>query len=151
MRKLTEQERKLWKDANRDTKPLQKQEVIFAVSSSSPVAAKPVKTVVKPLARPFIVERKKKIFVPDITIDLHGYTIHQAYTVFLEFIKDSYYQKYKNTLVVTGHGDGETSIQKEFTIWVKHPSIKDMITSCQQAAPRHGGSGAFYVILKVKS
>lgn len=150
MRKLTEQERKLWKDANRDTKPLQNQRVISPALIPSPVAAKTVKKASNLVFTPFIVERKKKIFVPDTTIDLHGYTIHQAYQTFLEFVAISYSQKYKNTLVITGHGDGETSIKKEFTIWVEHPSIKFMISKCQQAEPRHGGSGAFYVFLKVK-
>ena len=48
-------------------------------------------------------------------LDLHGYSINDAYIKTNEFIYDSYINNVKNITIITGKSG---KIQKEFKIWV---------------------------------
>ncbi len=51
-------------------------------------------------------------------LDLHGYTLQDAYTETLEFLKDMYKQKEEKVKVITGVG----AIAKEFPFWIEKSS-----------------------------
>lgn len=59
-------------------------------------------------------------------LDLHGYTIHDAWRIFNSRVTDAYYAKAKTIVVVTGQG----AIMHEFTAWcAQHPHVKTWTNS----------------------
>ena len=53
-------------------------------------------------------------------------------------------------LVVTGKGrpDRPARIRAELMHWLERPDLRAHVASLRAAHPRHGGGGAFYVILR---
>ena len=51
-------------------------------------------------------------------LDLHGYTLDDAYIETLEFLKDMHKDKVKKVKVITGKG----AIAKEFPFWIERSS-----------------------------
>ncbi len=83
------------------------------------------------------------------SIDLHGYTIDQAYKVFYQSLYKALSQRIKLMLVITGKGDREkSSIRSELMHWVNLPEISSHIVYITHASQRHGGEGAFYIVLR---
>ncbi|MFP4313840.1 MAG: Smr/MutS family protein [Alphaproteobacteria bacterium] len=94
-------------------------------------------------------------------IDLHGLYREQAKTRLIGFIEQSYHAGMRCVLVITGKGklilDGEKAdentpgvIRRNFQNWIKEAPLKSYILSVEKAQIRHGGAGAFYVLLKRK-
>jgi hypothetical protein len=52
-------------------------------------------------------------------LDLHGYTIQDAYIETIEFIKDMHNQKEITVKVITGKGE----IGREFPMWIEESSF----------------------------
>ena len=93
-------------------------------------------------------KRKEKAFVPEI-LDLHGFTLEEAYSLFLRFLNYHIQQKTKKIIVITGKGkDGKGLLKAEFPKWVENFQIKDKIKSVTQ--PLSYGGGAFELTLKSK-
>ena len=44
-------------------------------------------------------------------LDLHGYTVHEAWKKFNHHLDDCYFKCMKKTIVITGHGQISTEIQ----------------------------------------
>ena len=66
-----------------------------------------------------------------MTIDLHGFTIHQAWQVFTSRVDDAYYKGHKTCKIITGYG----SIQQELPTWCHN---HNKINSCNQMNPNRG-------------
>ena len=49
-------------------------------------------------------------------LDLHGYTVHDAYKKFVEHISDCYASEIKETVIITGYGQ----IGDEIVAWTHH-------------------------------
>lgn len=90
-------------------------------------------------------------------LDLHGYTEKGAFSAVLEFIKDSYIQKKRCILIITGKGlkddkrpwyETKGIINQALMGWLNNPEIRPFILSVSQAKQSDGGGGAFYVLLK---
>lgn len=96
---------------------------------------------------------KKEVRI-DAKIDLHGYTLQDAYGAFCDFVELCVQEESVAViLVVTGKGPPEldapqTSINYEFKHWCDSRPLASYIKSVSQAAERHGGKGAFYVRLR---
>ena len=110
----------------------------------------------------------KKIDAKEIIIeafvDLHNKTVDDARNIFIDFIQDCYKTKKRYVLVITGKGNKNISqhdlkhrsdakenmgiLYNEFYLWVKEPLLKSMIVTFSHSNKRHGGSGAFYVLIK---
>jgi DNA-nicking Smr family endonuclease len=96
--------------------------------------------------------------VPDRSIDLHGYSRDQAYALLSRAIEDAALTDARVLLVVTGKGardaegrDGERPrgvIRAGLPHWLETPALRPFVAALRPAHPRHGGSGAFYVILR---
>jgi len=94
--------------------------------------------------------------VPDRSIDLHGYGRDQAYTLLAREIEDASLAGQRVLLVVTGKGArGEPDpdrprgvIRASLPHWLETPALRPYVAALRPAHPRHGGSGAFYVILR---
>jgi DNA-nicking Smr family endonuclease len=69
-------------------------------------------------------------------LDLHGYTVHNAWARFCAFIVDCKYAGHKSVVIVTGQGE----IEKELPVWA---DLDPNIRSCEQANP-----GAYRIYLK---
>ena len=97
----------------------------------------------------------------DATIDLHGLTQDQAFRTLERFILEAQMRGNKTVLVVTGKGKPGAAeefyatgtargiLRTRFLQWVEGP-FRSSIVRVTQAAPHHGGSGAFYVFIKTR-
>ena len=86
--------------------------------------------------------------VPRI-LDLHGFTLQEAYTLFLRFLNYHITKQTKKVIVITGKGkEGKGLLKNEFPKWVENPEIKDKIRNV--ALPISYGGGAFELTLKDK-
>ena len=95
---------------------------------------------------------------PDRSLDLHGYGRDQAYDILSRAIEDASLAGQRVLLVVTGKGardaDGETRrgvIRASLPHWLETPALRPYVAALRPAHPRHGGSGAFYVLLRRRS
>jgi DNA-nicking Smr family endonuclease len=93
--------------------------------------------------------------VPEAKLDLHGMTLAAAERAVAEFLAVSSEQGRRVVLIVTGKGlrlDGGRvfggRIRTEFPGWLDRADNRARIAGVRAAHPRHGGSGAFYVLLR---
>ena len=97
---------------------------------------------------------QKQIKLGTITIesklDLHGYGISDAFDSLIQFINDNYNRSKRNLLVITGKGllGSTDSIKHNFKYWMQSHYIAPYVLCRAKAHVRHGGAGAYYVILK---
>ena len=64
-------------------------------------------------------------------LDLHGYTIHQAWKEANQFITEAYYHGNKKVTIICGHGIIKQEIEEWFAL---HPKVRDFVLL------RNGGS-----------
>jgi DNA-nicking Smr family endonuclease len=87
---------------------------------------------------------------PDRVIDLHGHTLAAAHDQLLMALEDGTAYGLRVLLVVTGKGRGDRPgrIRAELAGWLESATLRSRIAALRPAHPRHGGSGAFYIILR---
>jgi DNA-nicking Smr family endonuclease len=85
---------------------------------------------------------------PDRIIDLHGHTLADAHSRLAAAIHAG--DGSRVILVITGKGrpDRPARIRAELMHWLERPDMRSAVASVRTAHPRHGGGGAFYVILR---
>ena len=102
---------------------------------------------------------RKGKFPLDATLDLHGMNREKAYKTLAGFIKNHYEQGSRCVLVITGKGQKlmeETEPNSRGVLreclpqWLDEPSLKPVILAFDNARQQHGGSGAFYILLRRK-
>ncbi len=87
----------------------------------------------------------------DMSIDLHGYTIEDSYKVFYNAFICAIKNNLRLMLVITGKGDKNShSIRSQLLRWVNIPEISSYIIYISEAHRKHGGDGAFYLVLRKK-
>ena len=94
----------------------------------------------------------------DATLDLHGLTQAQAYARLCRFVEVAAATGARTLLVVTGKGRGEARVpfaeaprgilRERFLEWVEQDPLRGRIASVRPAHQKHGGRGAFYVLVK---
>jgi len=96
--------------------------------------------------------------MPEAKLDLHGTTLIAAERAVTRFIADASEQNLRVVLIVTGKGTRLEGgrvfggrIRAEFPGWLERPENRARIAGVRPAHPRHGGSGAFYVLLRRRS
>lgn len=89
--------------------------------------------------------RQGKIEI-DATIDLHGKNAEQAYDALVRFIQNQYRKRNKILLVITGKGKG--ILKSGLADWIKNLPLDKIVLRIHKAHPRHGGEGAYYIILR---
>jgi DNA-nicking Smr family endonuclease len=94
---------------------------------------------------------------PEAKLDLHGMTLVAAERAVSAFIAESSADNRRVVLIVTGKGTRLESgrvfggrIRAEFPGWLERAENRARVTGVRAAHPRHGGSGAFYVLLRRK-
>lgn len=92
---------------------------------------------------------------PDISIDLHDANLTRAYSRLDGALEQAIAQKLKVILLVTGKprshdrasGEGRGAIAAVVRDWLGASRHARHITAVRNAHPRHGGTGALYIIL----
>lgn len=95
---------------------------------------------------------------PEATIDLHGMTLAVAERAVTAFLARVSAQDLRVVLVVTGKGlrrEGERTIdgriRAEFVGWLNRGDNRDRVRAVRAAHAHHGGTGAFYLLLRRRS
>ncbi len=85
----------------------------------------------------------------DGQLDLHGLTQDAAYTALAAFMRRQVREGARYLLVITGKGrEGEGVLRRSFKDWLADLPERGSILAVRPAAPKHGGEGAFYVLLR---
>ena len=85
----------------------------------------------------------------DARLDLHGHTQDSAYDALVGFIERNRAHGAKTLLVITGKGRaGGGVLRARLLDWIEGPEIRPMLAGYAQAHARHGGAGAWYLVLK---
>jgi len=171
------EESELWRTAMRDAKPLrrQRQAAKKAAAASPPAETKPpppakralpLPAPLPPLPRPppnlalgraagvdkRLAERLKRGQLPiEGMLDLHGLTQEEAHRQLDGFLAHAAHAGRRCVLVITGKGvwREESGILKEMVPrWLNEAPNRGRVLAIAAAQPRHGGSGALYVLLK---
>lgn len=87
---------------------------------------------------------------PEAHIDLHGMTQAEAHTELKGFVAECQMADLRTLLVITGKGsvkDGGV-LRRMVPRWLNQPPLRAMVVAIEQAAPRDGGLGAYYLLLR---
>lgn len=164
MRRLSAQEMALWSRVAATIRPLHGKHLARPPEPPAAELPRPAATRPAPAARakaapapPVTVATldgswdrrlRRGDIVPDRTVDLHGHTLAAAHTLLADIIERDGGERV--LLVVTGKGraDRPSRIRAELQYWLESSRLRSRIAALRPAHPRHGGGGAFYVILK---
>ena len=97
------------------------------------------------------IKRKiKRHFSVEQSLDLHGMTYDEAFREVVGFFSKCQNIGIRNVLVITGGNPlRKTILRSAFVNWCRN-LLGEFVVSYSSADLRHGGDGAFYVILKSK-
>ncbi|MBI4031664.1 MAG: Smr/MutS family protein [Proteobacteria bacterium] len=159
----------LWRDAVRGAKPLPgKEKHADRRPRGKPLKPRgasadlPERRSAEPAARdvsaaPHGVDRRtdeklRRGMMPiDRRLDLHGMTRDEAYAALRSAVTDSYETGARCMLVITGKGrDGGGILKSCLPEWLCDGSMGGIVLRVYPAQALHGGSGAFYVLVKRK-
>lgn len=172
MRRLSPEEAKLWAKVVESVKPLHREaervpakagtqneaELGSGVRRSTPAPPAP------PPPRPNAVgetldgswDRRlsRGLLSPDRTLDLHGHNLATAYDLLDRRLEDAIADGARLLLLVTGKPPGAERPVKRGAIraavgdWLSASRHAPDIAAVRGAHPRHGGSGALYIVLR---
>jgi DNA-nicking Smr family endonuclease len=95
--------------------------------------------------------RRGKVQI-EARIDLHGMTQIAAHEALLGFLERAYLAGKKTVLVVTGkglRGDGQIGVlRRAVPGWLNQASVRQWVHAFDHAAPRDGGEGALYIVMR---
>jgi len=172
-RRLSAEERALWARVASTVTPMEGKS---ADAAEMPVESLPPPVRRKPIARTLPQPRaarlnepappdtldggwdrrlRKGVVYPDRTIDLHGHTLSTAYGALEHALARAVADDIRVLLVVTGKPPkpdmkGRGLIRANIGTWLGSSGYRDRIAAVRNAHPRHGGTGALYVILRRK-
>jgi len=160
-RLTTEAERELFYDVLADVKPLKVQAPRKKKASPQPkpaskpkppakiekVAKRPVRTPDEPPAfgGHRAVQVRKGRVEPEAKFDLHGMTQETAHRALFGFLHRARANGARVVLVVTGKSG---VLNRQFKPWLAQGEFGALVSGVSSAHKRHGGSGAYYVLLK---
>lgn len=169
---FTEDEKRLWHEVNKDTKPLKKEKRVTQKPPKTPQSPKkslvsfpleenPIpkdkvdktrntSTSLDSLDRKTSRKIRKQSLTVDARLDLHGFYQTQAYEKLRRFIPEAQARGYKLVLIITGKGrPGSPSVlNQNVPRWLKDSAAFPQVLSISKAQPQDGGNGAFYVFLR---
>lgn len=93
------------------------------------------------------------IVQPDFTVDLHGHTLHSAYTLLDHRLDQAVAGGARVLLLITGkppvrHPAERGKIRDAVGDWLAASRHAGQIAAVRGAHPRHGGAGALYIVLR---
>ncbi|PHR19518.1 MAG: DNA mismatch repair protein MutS [Sphingopyxis sp.] len=99
----------------------------------------------------------KGMVQPDVTVDLHGYTLSSAHGRLDSALELSIAAGHRAILLITGKArndderrreGGRGAIRAAISDWLAASRHHAHIATVRRAHPRHGGAGALYIILR---
>ena len=179
-RKLSSQEKALWHHVTRSMTPMHPHKIVPEGDLSTNKSA-PSKKAFTPSSAPSYHQAPKhpphmpKQMMPldgatqrrlrrgkmpiEGKLDLHGHRQAEAHRALEDFIAYSRRRGRRCVLVVTGKGNLTTPytegvpgvLRQRVPEWLRTGHLAQHIVGIEQAHPRHGGSGALYVILRTST
>lgn len=166
-RRLTDTERRLWTHVTRHVRPApgRRHEPLedepaakpASAAASTAIPAKPARRHPRPtpVSPPADVSSQRRIrrgqVAVDARLDLHGLTHDQAFSRLAHFLTSEQAHGSRCVLVITGKGRaGGGLLRSRLSDWLAAPDLRPLVSGYSTAHLRHGGEGAFYVLLKAK-
>lgn len=180
MRKLAPDEAALWarvmatarpiRAAPKPTTAAEPTVAPVAVSKANPAPARPIRAVAQRTPPPPPSQQRpgttldggwdkrlsRGAVMPDVTVDLHGHTLHSAHDLLEGALDRAVARGDRVILLVTGkpprpeserpHARG--AIRAAVGDWLSGSRFAGDIAAVRNAHPRHGGAGALYIILR---
>ena len=90
----------------------------------------------------------------DAQLDLHGFSRKEAGGKVAAFMARSARRGHRCVLVITGQGRRDPLAAAKGVLrgglerWLNEPATRPLVLACAPAQRRHGGQGAFYVLLR---
>ena len=85
-------------------------------------------------------------------LDLHGMNTDQAKVAVIDFLRRGYMEGKRCVLLIPGRGRnspmGQGVLRQELTNWLTQAPLKRIVLAFTTALPKHGGSGAVYLLLR---
>ena len=132
---LTDEDKALWEAYTKTVTPLKN------VKTESRL-----KTFGRKLVGTFRFRKKEQNQVPNV-LDLHGFTLEEAYALFVRFLNYHFENNTRKVIVITGKGkEGKGLLKNEFPKWLENSLIKEKIQTAER--PLLNDGGAFELILK---
>jgi len=170
-RRLSDDERALWKGFARGVTPLRRSAgAALGVAPDQAARETPLSAQTLPKERthanqpPALTQFDRRLRQRvarghagiDVRLDLHGMTQKQAHAALLHFLTQAQAQDAKLALVVTGKGIGGAAasasergvLRRQVPLWLSLPEFRRFIVSFQEAHGSHGGEGALYLRLR---
>lgn len=100
---------------------------------------------------------KKGEFKLEAKLDLHGKTEKEAFSAVIDFVRNSYMQKLRFIMIITGKGINKADdfwyekkgiLKDSVPSWLNGSELRPLILSFCYAKPEDGGEGALYVLLR---
>ena len=93
---------------------------------------------------------KRGQFRPEARIDLHGMTQTEAHAALNNFIAECQLSGLRAVLVITGKGSVKEGgvLRRMVPRWLNQSPLRAMVVALEQAVPRDGGLGAYYLLLR---
>lgn len=174
-RALSGEERELWENFAKGTKPLRKKarsdspdnpveaEALPSLTSSkAPKPLPPAKPLMTPPSPPPLasISRREKSHLArgkkdiDARLDLHGMTQARAHRRLLNFLHDASDNGFTFVLVITGKGRSAEPgaerglLRRMVPEWLGLPEFRSVVVGFETAHIGHGGEGALYVRIR---
>jgi len=160
-RRLSDSDHKTWARVARTVKPLRGRRADFAelLKDAEPAAPNrvapppPPKPAPRRTAPPADISTQRRIrrgqAEIEARLDLHGHTQDTAWRALVTFLALSRADGMRCVLVITGKGRlGAGVLRARFLDWLAGPDLRDLVSGYSAAHIRHGGDGAFYVMLR---
>ena len=154
-------DRELWSEAMRDVTPLPERRAGSPPPqrrASGPADAVPAPPPAQQSLDRFAgidrasVERLKRgLHAIEASLDLHGMTQAEAHRELIDFVAASYQAGRRCVLIITGRGlgpNGPGVLKSAVPRWLEQAGLRRRILAVAGAQPRHGGAGAFYLLLR---
>ena len=87
---------------------------------------------------------------PEARVDLHGMTQVKAHAELNGFVAECQLADLRTVLVITGKGSVREGgvLRRMVPRWLNQPPLRGMVIAIEQATPRDGGAGAYYLLLR---
>jgi len=159
-------DRALWQRAIRDVAPLQRREASIPTkptASSDPSPTRDEQQHASPSYPSSALDRfdgidranaerlKRGLHKIEARLDLHGLTQTEAHQELAAFIGRSRAAGCRCVLIITGRGlgpQGPGVLKRAVPRWLQEPELRQHVLAMALAQPRHGGSGATYLLLR---